>query len=120
MDCSECKHSVKVVGSSHHLSCKHPALDQLWSSPFAGMLPHLTDRSLRPVIPTATFQDRDIPVVILNPHGVINGWAFWPYNFDQIWVKFCLFRLVEESGLDKLFVEMVTKPKGETNGNETD
>lgn len=27
--------------------------------------------------------------VKLNPHGVKNGWAAWPYNFDPIWVDEC-------------------------------
>ncbi len=27
----------------------------------------------------------------LNPHGVKNGWANWPIDFDPIWVDECLF-----------------------------
>lgn len=35
----------------------------------------------------------DIMDVQLNPHGVRNGWAAWPINFDPIWVDKCnLFR----------------------------
>jgi hypothetical protein len=24
-----------------------------------------------------------------NPHGIKNGWAFWPFNFDPIWLEAC-------------------------------
>ena len=25
----------------------------------------------------------------MNPHGVQNGWGFWPLEFDPIWVESC-------------------------------
>lgn len=27
--------------------------------------------------------------VTANPHGVMNGWFYWPFNFDPIWLKSC-------------------------------
>ena len=30
------------------------------------------------------------PMVSLNDHGVKNGWANWPLNFDPVWVEECL------------------------------
>lgn len=30
-------------------------------------------------------------LVQLNPHGVKNGWATWPIDFDPIWVERCVF-----------------------------
>ena len=27
--------------------------------------------------------------IIGNPHGVANGWFFWPANFDPIWLQNC-------------------------------
>jgi len=30
-------------------------------------------------------------LVQLNPHGVKNGWATWPLDFDPIWVEKCSF-----------------------------
>lgn len=27
----------------------------------------------------------------LNSHGMRNGWAFWPINFDPVWVEHCNF-----------------------------
>lgn len=28
-------------------------------------------------------------VVKGHPHGIKNGWFFWPYNFDPIWLVEC-------------------------------
>lgn len=30
------------------------------------------------------------PLVSLNEHGVKNGWAAWPLNFDPVWVEDCV------------------------------
>lgn len=27
----------------------------------------------------------------MNPHGVKNGWAIWPIDFDPVWVEHCNF-----------------------------
>jgi hypothetical protein len=27
--------------------------------------------------------------VTLNPHGMQRGWAYWPMNFDPLWVETC-------------------------------
>lgn len=24
-----------------------------------------------------------------SPHGIKNGWFYWPFNFDPIWLKSC-------------------------------
>jgi hypothetical protein len=34
--------------------------------------------------------------VKLDPHGVRNGWAMWPINFDPVWVDSCLFYINKE------------------------
>ena len=33
----------------------------------------------------------DQSAVKLNPHGVKNGWAAWPLDYDPIWVESCEF-----------------------------
>ena len=33
----------------------------------------------------------DQPAVKLSQHGVDNGWAMWPLDFDPIWVESCEF-----------------------------
>lgn len=27
--------------------------------------------------------------VVGAPHGIKNGWFFWPYNFDPVWLLEC-------------------------------
>lgn len=27
--------------------------------------------------------------VEVNPHGIKNGWVYFPYNFDPVWVNGC-------------------------------
>ena len=27
--------------------------------------------------------------VVGNPHGVMNGWFWWPINFDPTWLQNC-------------------------------
>jgi hypothetical protein len=39
----------------------------------------------------ATVQGKNGPAVKLNPHGVKNGWATWPFDFDPTWVDECEF-----------------------------
>jgi len=40
---------------------------------------------------------REEPVVKLNEHGVKNGWAAWPLDFDPIWVQDCRFFTEKEA-----------------------
>ena len=35
-------------------------------------------------------------LIKLNEHGVRNGWADWPLNFDPIWVESCPFETLLE------------------------
>jgi hypothetical protein len=35
--------------------------------------------------------DKGEQIVKLDPHGVKNGWANWPINFDPTWVIECPF-----------------------------
>lgn len=30
-------------------------------------------------------------IVDLDPHGVKNGWASWPLDFDPVWIRKCMF-----------------------------
>lgn len=36
------------------------------------------------------------PAVKLNPHGVKNGWATWPFDFDPTWVDSCEFETAKK------------------------
>lgn len=47
---------------------------------------------IKPIIPTVQLEDGTaLPVVMINEHGVKNGWGAWPFNFDPIWIDFCMF-----------------------------
>jgi hypothetical protein len=35
--------------------------------------------------------DEGNKAIELDQHGVDNGWAMWPIDFDPIWVKKCQF-----------------------------
>jgi hypothetical protein len=37
------------------------------------------------------------PLVKLNDHGIKNGWASWPMDFDPIWVEGCIFETKKET-----------------------
>lgn len=66
MDCYNCQHSAPLAGDCH-LECRL-GLQQCLSG-----------------LPKEQVTIR----VSLNPHGVLNGWAMWPFNFDPIWVDKC-------------------------------
>lgn len=74
-DCSKCKHSQLVPGSSHHRKCNA-------FPPEVGisLLKHLSTGR----IPSVKMDD--VEKVVLSNWGVKNGWAFWPINFDPIWI----------------------------------
>lgn len=66
MECWNCKHSRSIPGDCH-LDCQE-GLRQCFA------------------------REPNEPVTIkvaLNEHGVRNGWAHWPFNFDPIWVTEC-------------------------------
>ena len=77
--CYGCRHRRDIPGDAHS-RCVHPDLggnDPL--KELAGLLDIASgDMSL------ATKMG-----VRLDAHGVLNGWANWPYNFDPIWIKCC-------------------------------
>jgi hypothetical protein len=72
-DCYSCKHRGNVPGDAHS-SCN--ALNE--SDPLI----------------LAVYVQKNGPSfenLQLNPHGVRNGWCFWPINFDPCWVDKCNF-----------------------------
>lgn len=57
--CYECSHRGRVIGSAHS-SCM-----------------------------AATIKGPTCKVPTFDPHGIKNGWAYWPYNFDPVWLLNC-------------------------------
>lgn len=82
-DCLNCKFRGEIPGSAH--SCcevtQHiPALSKVKSAMLDVAL--LTGK--------AKIKSGDgSSAVELNPHGVKNGWASWPLDFDPIWITKC-------------------------------
>lgn len=72
-NCYTCKHRGEVHGSAHS-SCKaleeHAEFYLMW------------------YIQQVEGQTENLK---LNPHGILNGWAFWPVDFDPCWVDHCNF-----------------------------
>lgn len=64
-DCYNCQHRRSVPGDAHS-KCEHPKATLI--SAITGI---------------------NYMGVRLNPHGVRNGWALWPINFDPIWIDEC-------------------------------
>lgn len=75
-DCSNCKFKAEL-GYTHHITCK--ALDEV--------APELKVTAFA----LAQVTGKVGSYVSLNPHGVKNGWADWPLEFDPVWVEECKF-----------------------------
>lgn len=87
-NCYECKHRRPLAGNAHS-KCMHPVINFMWGST-AGVLISLIG-GVPPIIPTVKLNGDDVPVVQFNQHGIKNGWASWPFNFDPVWLEFCVF-----------------------------
>ena len=80
-DCYECKFRRTVPGSAHS-SCKvisEVCTDKAQAKGLEFLL---------------AFGGKEIlvngkPAVDLDPHGIRNGWASWPIDFDPTWVRSC-------------------------------
>jgi hypothetical protein len=83
VDCYKCKFRGSVVGSAHS-SCK--ILKQISDKEKTEQLEFML--AMGQV--TLTNGENE-PLVKLNPHGVKNGWAIWPINFDPVWIESCVF-----------------------------
>lgn len=83
MDCINCKHRGTVPGS-HHSSCNL----------IGGELATKTLMALRYLkgerIHIRDSTGKETPLIEIDSHGVKNGWANWPIDFDPIWVSNCI------------------------------
>ena len=86
--CYECKHRGTVPGSCHS-SCNvlKEAGQELGFGNTGDLLGVAVSLGMYEIINEETGE----PLVKLDPHGVRNGWAAWPINFDPIWVTECPF-----------------------------
>jgi len=83
-DCYKCKYRRHVPGSCH-LACAHPSVAPNKADPMAALMAIFA--SVGRVAPVTSGLDKlDIKI---NNHGLKNGWANWPFNFDPIWLDNC-------------------------------
>ena len=77
MDCWKCKWCREIPGSAH-VMCVHPKTGINEDDPMVKLISLMGGFK-------ATTELR----VKINPHGLRNGWANLPFNFDPIWVEEC-------------------------------
>lgn len=82
-DCYSCKYRGNTAGSAHS-RCNlireiNPENSELMELLFAcGQMSFINEQTNERLIE-------------MNNHGIINGWAIWPMDFDPIWVDKCAF-----------------------------
>jgi len=74
MPCYQCKHSHTIPGDCH-LSCHHPIVEENGTA--------LT------LIGCITIGEYPLNITI-DEHGFNSGWAYWPLNFDPVWISGCI------------------------------
>lgn len=73
--CYSCKHRQEVPGSAHSM-CICPTAQKNAFVALALLMKGVGRKS-------------PANGVLLNEHGVRNGWANWPIDFDPVWVEQC-------------------------------
>lgn len=76
-NCYACKHRRSLTFDAHS-RCTHPRIGE-------------TDAIVTPllVMHGAASGAMKRLNITLDPHGVKNGWAMWPLNFDPVWLESC-------------------------------
>jgi hypothetical protein len=77
-NCYECKHRGTVPGDAHSC-CLHPDSGNNGGDYIGNLFSLLLGSG----VAGAKMG------IKLNPHGVRNGWAMFPVNFDPIWIENC-------------------------------
>lgn len=82
-NCYACKHRATIPGDAHS-SCRHPATKNEANDPFSGLVMMLAGAASGQ--PPAG--SRELGITAMS-HGILNGWFYWPYNFDPVWLLSC-------------------------------
>ncbi|RUP42177.1 MAG: hypothetical protein EKK63_02450 [Acinetobacter sp.] len=80
-NCYDCKFQGTVPGSAHSCCTFIPEDMRLKL-----MLLYLSGKQL---VITQEESEEPVPILNLDPHGIKNGWANWPVDFDPVWVSDC-------------------------------
>ncbi len=81
-NCYNCKHRRNIPGSAHSQCVAVRVGD--------GSFPTIFELALASRKFELIDKSTNEPLIKLNPHGVENGWAMWPVNFDPVWVDNCV------------------------------
>lgn len=84
-DCYKCRHGSEIPGDAH-LCCGHP--DASIENLAAGKGRPPVGRA-NPSALALLEEAKGKLGIVLNPHGLANGWAYWPWNFDPTWLIAC-------------------------------
>jgi len=83
MNCYKCQFKGSVPGSAHS-SCG------LIKAMLKGMPDDkIASMEVMLMLGQAKLSSNDEDLIVLDPHGVKNGWADWPFDFDPVWVQKC-------------------------------
>ena len=86
INCYECKHRGIVSGSVHSC-CQHPKVKAESQDPVGNLMATLASvNRAKPCLAISAAAELNIQ---LNNHGVMKGWANWPWNFDPVWLENC-------------------------------
>ncbi len=77
-NCYQCKYRSEVPGDAHSM-CHHPLIKQD-DNAFGALIDMITGKNTEAAVKLN---------IRANPHGVRNGWFFWPANFDPAWLENC-------------------------------
>ena len=84
-NCYQCEFRGTVPGSAHS-SCN--VVKHILQGADSGKILEL---EFALATGQASITDNNEPAVKRDPHGVINGWANWPLDFDPVWIECSLF-----------------------------
>ena len=83
MSCYNCKFRGSVPGSAHS-SCQ--VLRNRFEDPNN---PKVILLEMACAFGGTRLQLGDKEIIKIDPHGKNNGWAYWPLDFDPVWVSEC-------------------------------
>lgn len=82
-NCYECVYRGTIPGDCHS-TCNHPDSGYKSSDPLWSLVTMIARRVEFPTTPLGSNMG-----IVGNPHGIRNGWFFWPANFDPVWLESC-------------------------------
>ena len=77
-NCYDCIHRRQLAGDAHS-KCVHPSIEETGGEALA-MLAAIGGQRI------GAWKALNVSG---DPHGIRNGWFFWPANFDPAWLRTC-------------------------------